>query len=297
VILVSFAFRALFIAVFTILVNTALPQDEGERQLWDAEFLKKRAPARPGVTAKKPSYRKVTPSSPSTTASADSKAVGEVVGVTVWKLRRTESRDSQDSRLLLEEEPGGDKSEWTPERTELETAFAVRDRVRLSIESPRDGYLYVINRELYVDGSTSAPYLIFPMLRNRNGDNSVKAGKVINLPKTAFRLEPTRPDYRGEILTMIIASQPIAEIKVANGMVELDKTLVAQMEEKWKAPVERYEMNGSAGKPLTKAEKEAGEEGSRLLTQEDDLPQTLFRVIPKPGNPLLVSIQLKVNPK
>ena len=106
----SFAFRALFIAVFTIVVNASFPQDEGERQLWDAEFLKKRAPAKPGATgstpAKKPSYRKVTPSS---TVSADSKAVGEVVGVTVWKLRRTESKDSQDSRLLLEEEPGGDK--------------------------------------------------------------------------------------------------------------------------------------------------------------------------------------------
>ena len=134
------------------------------------------------------------------------------------------------------------------------------------------------------------------MLRTRNGDNSVKAGKVINLPKTAFRLEPTRPEYRGEILTMIIASQPIAEIKAGPGMVGWTRHWSRKWR-KWKAPVERYEMNGSAGKPLTKAEKEAGEEGSRLLTQEDELPQTLFRVIPKPGNPLVISIQLKVNPR
>jgi hypothetical protein len=32
--------------------------------------------------------------------------------------------------------------EWTPERVEADTAFAEGERIRLSIESPRDGYLY-----------------------------------------------------------------------------------------------------------------------------------------------------------
>jgi len=287
---VRFAFCLLLLVLSAGFVVAAFPQDEGERQLWDSEFLKKRAPAKPGsAPAKKPSYRRVTPAS-------DTKTPGEIVGVTIWKLRQTESKDSQDSRLLLTED--GEKSEWTPERTESETIFAVRDRVRLSIESPRDGYLYVIDRESYSDGTTSAPYLVFPMLRNRGGDNAVKAGKVINLPRTtAFRLEPTKSEYRGEILTVIISPQPLDEIKPGPGMIELDKTVVAQLEEKWKAPVERYEMNGSAGKPLTKAEKEAGEDGSRLLTQEDELPQTLFRVLAKPGNPILITVSLKVNPK
>ena len=284
-----FVFCLLLLALSAGFVVAANPQDEGERQLWDSEFLKKRAPAKPGsAPAKKPSYRKVT-------STGDNKTPGEIVGVTIWKLRRTESKDSQDSRLLLTE--GDEKSEWTPERTESETIFAVRDRVRLSIESPRDGYLYVIDRESYLDGTTSAPYLIFPTLRNRGGDNAVKAGKVIDLPRTAFRLEPTKPEYRGEILTVIISPKPLDEIKAGPGMIELDKTLVAQLEEKWKAPVERYEMNGSVGKILTKAEKEAGEDGSRLLTQEDELPQTLFRVLAKPGNPILITVPLKVNPR
>ena len=276
-------------------VMDAIPQDDGERKLWDSGFLKKRAPAKPGASgaAKKPSYRRVTPKE--TTSTADATSPGEVVGVTIWKLRRTEPKDSQDSRLLLTEE--GETSEWTPERTESETIFAVRDRVRISIESPRDGYLYVIDRESYADGTTSPPHLIFPTLRNRGGDNVVKAGKVIDLPRTAFRLEPTKTDYRGEILTLIISPQPMEEIKAGPGMIELNKSVVAQLEEKWKAPVERYEMNGSAGRPLTKAEKEAGKDGSRLLTQEDELPQTLFRVLAKYGNPIVISIPLKVNPR
>jgi hypothetical protein len=52
-------------------------------------------------------------------------------------------------------------------------------------------------------------------------------------------------------------------------------------------------MVGGAGKTYTKTEKEAGAEG-RLLTQEDELPQTLYRITPKPGAPVLISVPLRV---
>jgi hypothetical protein len=44
-------------------------------------------------------------------------------------------------------------TEWTPQRIEADTPLKVGERVRLSIESPRTGYLYVIDREQYADGS------------------------------------------------------------------------------------------------------------------------------------------------
>ena len=56
--------------------------------------------------------------------------------------------------------------------------LAIGQRVRLSIESARTGYLYVINRELYADGSTGEPYLIFPTTRLHRGDNKVTIGRI-----------------------------------------------------------------------------------------------------------------------
>jgi hypothetical protein len=218
-----------------------------------------------------------------------------MVGVTIWRLRQSNTADNKEARLLLTDEESKDQVEWTPERVEAETAFVAGDRVRLSIESPRDGYLYVIDREQYADGTSSDPYLIFPTLRNKDGDNLVKAGKVIEIPaQSAFRLKPMRADYKGELLTLLVAQEPIAEIKVGPGIVKLDHVLVENWEKQWRVPVERFELIGGAGKPYTKAEKEAGQEGARLLNQDDELPQTLYRITAKPGQPLLVIVALRI---
>jgi hypothetical protein len=299
----------LFVAVgFSSLLLNGLPQDEAPRQLWDSQFLKKRAPAKtPTGTTRKPTYRRATPKADAAVSDAtrsdvpksekqDEATSGEVIGLTIWRLRQSRDADNKEARLLIEEDAS--KTEFTPERVESETNFSAGDRVRLSIESPRDGYLYVINREQYADGTMSDPYLIFPTLRNRGGDNSVKAGKVIELPgKGAFRLTPMRPDYQGEVLMLIVSPQPLEEIKAGPSIVKLDRQMVDSWQMKWKAPIERYELNGGAGTPYTKAEKEAGEDGSRLLTQEDELPQTLFKVTAKPGNALFIPISLKITSK
>lgn len=271
----------------------SLAQDDDERRLWDTEFLKKRQPAKSQAARKAPVYRRTT-ARPDAKPAADDKLAGEMLGVTIWRLRPASAADNKDARLLLQDEDKGDNNEWTPERVEAETVFAAGERVRLSIESSRGGYLYVIDREQYADGTTSDPYLIFPTLRIRGGNNAVSAGKVIELPeKNAFRLQPQRPDYKGEQLTLIVTTEPLAEITVGPRMQKLDAKQVEQWERQWTAAVERFEMVGGAGKSYTRTEKEAGAEG-RLLTQEDDLPQTLYRVTPRPGAPLLVAVPLRM---
>lgn len=277
-------------------------QEEDARRLWDSEFLKKRAeskkpaPARKLIGYRRVAAKKPAPAQPDAKPEAKPEAKpavgaveGEMVGVTVWRLRATKAADSQESRLLVEDD------EWTLERVESETVFAPGDRVRLSIESPRNGYLYVIDREQYADGTTSDPYLIYPTLRNRNGDNSVKAGKVIELPgKTAFRLSPLRENYAGEALTVIVTEQPLADVTIGERMLKLDPALVARWEKQWNASIERFELIGGAGKTYTKAEREAGQEGSRVLTQEDELPQTLYRIVAARNNPLLITVPLRI---
>jgi hypothetical protein len=102
-----------------------------------------------------------------------------------------------------------------------------------------------------------------------------------------------RPDYKGESLTLIVTTEPLAEITVGPRIQKLDGHQVEQWERQWSAAVERFEMVGGAGKTYTRTEKAAGAEG-RLLTQEDELPQTLYRITPKPGAPLLISVPLRI---
>jgi hypothetical protein len=267
-------------------------QDVDERKLWDTEFLKKRqsAPATPAASRKPPVYRRATPASVS-----NDQSPGEMIGVTIWRLRLSRASDATDSRLLLQEDDvKSSYAEWTPERAEAGTTFAAGEPVRLSIESPRTGFLYVIDREQYHDGSTSAPYLIFPTLRIRAGNNAVTAGRVIELPEgSSFRFKPMRPDYKGELLTVLVTAAPLAEISVGPSIQKLDPALVEQWERQWSATSERFEMVGGAGRTYTKAEKEAGAQ-ARLLTQDDELPQTLLRVVAKPGSPLLVAVPLQI---
>jgi len=283
----AIAVYVLFFFIASLMASFA--QEDEARRLWDSEFLKKRAATKaPAAPRKAPAYRRATPKS----NVVDEKVAGEMMGVTIWRLRPSGATDNKDARLLLQDAETKDNTEWTPERVEVETVFTIGDRVRLSVESPRDGYLYVIDREQYADGTMSEPYLIFPTLRN---NNAVTAGRVIEMPgKSAFLLKPLRADYKGELLTLIITPEPLAEIKPGAAEVKLESKMVEQWEKQWGAPFERFEMIGGAGKTYTKAEKEAGVEG-RLLTQEDELPQTLYRINAKTGSPIVIAVPLRIS--
>jgi hypothetical protein len=308
----------LFIAAANFLLigaQTVRAQDEdAPRRLWDSAFLKKRAEAKtPAPARKTTAYRRATPkkttapnaasqSSPAQNTAAQSQAAeqadGEMIGLTIWRLRQSRATDGKDSRLLLIDE-SSKEAEWTPERVEADTVFALNDRVRLSVESPRDGYLYVIDRELYTDGKTSAPYLIFPSLLSDNGANSVSAGKLVELPngQSSFKLAPylSNPNYAGEHLSILVTTEPLKNVEPGKAPLKLDEEMVEQWESQWAGSTERFELIGGAGKTYTKAEKEAGQSGSRALTQDDAMPQTLYQVNVKQGAPLLVKVPLRIS--
>jgi hypothetical protein len=297
---------ALAIAVSVAVSFLPAGAQQDTRQLWDSEFLSKREPAPSKPRPKKaPEYRVATPppqpaaaapASAAAPAATETAAPGEFLGVTVWRLRRSTASDSSESRLLIQETENQrtESVEWTPQRVEAETPFSEGERVRLSIESPRAGYLYVVDRELYADGTTSDPYLIFPTQRMRGGDNAVRAGKVIELPeRSAFRLTPLRADYRGERLTILVTSERLPGVTVPADAERLDASLVTQWETQWAAAAERLELVGGAGQTYAGTERDAASQG-RLLTQADELPQTLYRVLSAPGAPVMVSVPLTI---
>jgi len=266
------------------------PEPEADRGIVAEEFLKARPGGKSNSRARKARYVGKSPKT------AVSKIDGEFaqVGLTVWRLRPAKSNDSV--RMIVQQ--GEDAVEWTPERISADTPLRQNDRIRLSFEAPQDGYLYIIDREQYADGLMGEPELIFPTTRTRGGDNRVAAGHIVELPgqddrPNFFTMRPRRADVRSESLTVIVTPQPLEEITIGEKPLALTLEQVAKWEQTWGARVEKFEMADGVGKTWTQAEKEAGANATRQLTQDDPGPQTIYRVAVKPGSPLLVNVGLR----
>jgi hypothetical protein len=220
------------------------------------------------------------------------------LGLTIWQLRKSLPTDSN-AKIVVAGKDG--VAEWTPIRVEAGKQLAVDDLVRLSIESSMEGYLYVIDRGQYRDGTMSDPKLIFPTTRTRGGDNHVKPGRLIEIPAqddrpSYFHLRSNRGELVSELLTIVVAKEPIADLaeQITSQPLTLDKALVANWQNMWGSKSEHFELAGGQGKPWTTAEQEAGADMSRELTQDDAPPQTIFRVAHQPNSPVLVNLQLLV---
>lgn len=295
-------------------------QEDGSRQIVAEEFTKGRPIKSPtfsatatrqntgtqsGGAASRHHYRRTatTASNKNTTSGNTGKpaSVNNVsastskVGVTIWHLRAPQSAD-QGARLLVQ----GD--EMVAERVASDAVLRVGDRVFLSIESPREGYLYIVDRELFANGQMGDPYLIFPTTRTRGGDNHVRPGKLINIPDqddkpNNFRLTPLpdRNDQVGEVLSVIITSEPLENFTPTNQPLKLSSEQVRKWESEWSGSTEQYDLEGGAGQTQSQAESDAAKagEGGRLLTQDEPPPQTVYLVEGRNTKGLLVNVQLR----
>jgi len=225
---------------------------------------------------------------------------GRQVGVTMWRLRHAAANDSG-ARILVQEE--GLSTEWVPERLASTSSLDAGDRVRLTIESPEAGYLYVIDRERYSDGQRGEPYLIFPTARTNNGDNHLAPGKLAEIPAqndrpNFFTLRRSRANQISEELTVLLTPTPIPDLIPGASPTKLTNEQVAGWEKQWSGKtVQRFELAGGAGRPWTRAEQEAGASNSsatRLLTQDEAPPQTVYRAVGSSANdPVMVKVNLR----
>jgi hypothetical protein len=260
--------------------------EEGARALWDSEFLSRR----PATT------KASRPTAPALSNTPAEKTADSFLGVTVWRLRRSRPADEPGIRLLAHGEQRDE--EWTPERIEIDTPLADGQKVRISIETAQAGYLYVIEREQYAGGTLGDPYLIFPTLRTRGGDNRVVPGALVEIP--AWDDDPpyltlhSRPEQIGEVLTVLVTPHRLPELRIGDKQLKLASQQVAEWEKKWGAQVKRLEARQQVGKPYTPSEKEAGAGKTQLLTPADPAPQTLFRVDAQSGDPVLIQVPLRI---
>ena len=294
---------ATLLLIGTASTAIAQTQDDNSRQIVLDSFTNARPPkttastagggrTRPPAVRRRPTYRRIG------SLSVGKRPANEELGITLWRLRPAR-QDDGGARLLVME--NSQTSQWTPERIEADTPLRVGDRVRISVESPRAGYLYVVDREQYADGSYGDAYVIFPTLRTRGGDNRVRPGKLIDIPAqedspSFFTLLPSpgRSDTVAEVLSFIVAPAPLAELPIGDKPVKISAADVAKWEKLWATEVERFEMNGGAGRPWTNEEKAASAGSStRLLNQEEPAPQTVYRVASRNKSAVLVTVPLR----
>jgi hypothetical protein len=268
--------------------------NNGTRGLVPEDLVQARPKPKAASLAAKPVYK-----SPGNQAMPSLRAgtASRQVGVTIWRLRPAAAADN--GVRLLVQEPAGN-AEWVPERVAATSALHNGDRVRLTIESPEAGYLYVVDRERYASGERGAPYLIFPTTRTRGGDNQVAAGKLVEIPgqedrPNFFSMKPSRADQVEEELTILLAPAPIEELTIGPKAIAISAELVTTWEKQWGAgKTEIFELTGGAGKAWTAAEQQAGADATRILTQDDPPPQSIYRVVgARPGDPILAKVQLR----
>ena len=278
--------------LFSGLVPTALAQQpETTRDIWLTAYGSTDVALKSGDRRRKQRrYRNLTPR-----IAAQNVANDSVLGVTIWQLRPSRPAD-RGERILIHSGP--ESTQWVPVRVPANSPLTEGSLVRLSIEPARTGYLYVIDREQYTNGSFGEPMLIFPTLKIRNGDNAVNKSQLIEVPDRrddipCFRLERSRPDHIGESLTVLIMPQPFAGLTISDEPLKLDEAQVIEWEKRWGKQTGQLELSNSVGRSWTKEEKEAGADATRVLKAGDPVPQTVFySPDAKSGDPLLVNLRL-----
>ena len=266
-------------------------EDEATRQIWNSLYYSSRpkpATARPKPAAK-PQYRPATPQSGAGTPGTPA------VNVTVWKCERSRAGDG--ARLFVLE--GDIKQAYTPRRLEPGERLRDGEHMRLSIEAPRGGYLYVVDQELDASGKAGIPYLLFPTRSTRGGDNRLQPGQVVEVPAQTdpipwFTLR-RKGTTGGELLSIVVTDSPISGVVPAEREQPLSPELFAAWVKQWGNSAQRFDLVGGKDQPWTEAEQEAGRNRDRKLTLEDAPPQSMFVVRDLGRGGVLVPMRMEVN--
>jgi hypothetical protein len=240
------------------------------------------------------------------------------IGVTIGRARRATEAERLDESLAKVRSRSG--ADFVLERMTHDVAVSHGTLMQMMIEylagpdaTNRVGYLYVINRVQYSNGTYSEPRLIFPTRRTYGGDSRVLPGKVVILPDPQRLWEISRNSSREqafETYLIIISSAPLKDSDgqdlegdhLTETPIKLDEKLVAGWIRNWGAGELRADLTSSTTKYLTQREQAASgntsanerdtSEQSSDLTQADLPPQNVFRKSVNRSGKMLVTIKL-----
>jgi len=223
------------------------------------------------------------------------------LGFTIWRLK--DLPDAEKSKGLTETDERTGTARRA-ERLDSNSPLAIGDKVRIGIESlTHKGYLYIIDREKYADGSYGPPMLIYPTLRYNNGNNLVSPGDVVFLPGPGREITVTMNTGRKQAAEelMIIVSPtrliPQSDLQMEQIKISADQTLKWIAD--WSAEEVQIDQVGTTGQAMSQQELTSGTEQSKGLTehplsQADPLPQTIFEMKIRKGKPMITTVTLPI---
>lgn len=229
----------------------------------------------------------------------------DLVGFTLWEMKPSADTPEEvenrrrEGRKFFYGNRRGKSTAYSPVRVGVGGVLVEGLFYRFSVTATRAGYLYLISREEYANGGAGEPELLFPIKRAGGEDNRVRPGRVVEIPNLRddpgyFEVRRTGRDHTGEILTIIVSETPLKlPSSLDSEPLKLSDRQVAEWEKQWASKVVWADEPEAADPSYTAAEEKAGADAKQLLTEDDPLPQRLYRVPSRPGVPLLVRLRLR----
>jgi class 3 adenylate cyclase len=214
------------------------------------------------------------------------------LGFNLWRMRPSPpGADFKTRGFVLENDSRGEM-DVTPELVPLEQAVKEQGRVRITVQPFQQGYLYVVDRDLYADGSKSAPKLIFPDTRILDGDNFLQPFRTVGIPPSpqAFTVKRTRANQTAILLMFVLSPKPLPGIGPQDHEQKLAEETVTGWEKEWGGEVDLMENKSMAGELYTSAEFKAEKSQGAPAKQ----PISLFRRKGHPNEPLVATAQVKI---
>ncbi len=193
------------------------------------------------------------------------------------------------------------KKDWTAVRIGWDKPVHENDYVVFTFESAPQGYLYVIDRDAFSDGSFGDPILIFPTKRIRNGSNEVEPGHLVQIPDPmdrppALQVDPAKPGQTGIQLIVIATPQEIPELRAADDQQKIPAAWLVRWQKQWATNVELTTDPKLNGVAITLAEQAALSDFNHPLGPNDKAPSALFHRRGPSGQPIYVAATLRLEP-
>lgn len=228
------------------------------------------------------------------------------LGFTLYRLQNAAADEDESKGFTEVNQKTGKRQKVV--RLEAETPLIVGETARIVIESlSHNGYLYIINREKFADGTYGVAKLVFPTLNSRRGNNFVRAGILtfVPAPPDYFQITTdTKRKQTAEELTIIVSPKPLIDAALLQeNAITISTDRLIEWVKLWETDEVQRELDGGVGQTITLAEQTAGEDQAKgfteikqTLTQDDALPQTVFDMKIRRGNPLLTRVTLEIKP-
>lgn len=241
-------------------------------------------------------------SSANTSASLE----GVSLGFTFWILKDADANDdSQVAEVAtrITKVKSGNKIKENaqsikvvPRRASSNTQFSNGDWLRISLDLPVNGHIYIFNREKYIDGTLGVPYLIFPREEDRGKSDKATIGKLLFLPNEPdyFEIEESgesKKEKLEEVYYVLVSPVLLQDITLLKTNEPEPISLeIFNKYEKFSAPLLKFESQSEVNKAITKVEKLSNTQSNESLAEDDPLPQTIYHIKKLPEDPIFFSI-------